>query len=282
MLPIEIIVTPFYAGARCCRVGNGPHRLLNAGLVEALHSSNRDIRIVEVGAVDAFEGEIGRTFEVKRRVASAVSVAVGYGRFPLVLAGNCNASVGVHAGLNGPDIGVVWFDAHPDFNTPDEVTDGYFDGMGVATLVGQCWHKLAASIPGHRPLDLTRFVYCGIRDFEPGQREKVAAHGMRAVYGGSGKPVGFADALGSCLELFPSKALVHLDLDCLDTSVGHANSYTAPGGLGVAELSDCLTRVTDRTMPVAMTIASFNPDCPGSDTIAVAGVEAARIIAQAV
>lgn len=110
-------------------------------------------------SVDAFEGEIGRTFEVKHRVASAVSDAVGNERFPLVLAGNCNTSVGVHAGLNEPEVGVVWFDAHPDFNTPDEVTGGYFDAMGVATLAGQCWHKLAASIPGHRPLDLTRLVY---------------------------------------------------------------------------------------------------------------------------
>jgi len=185
-----------------------------------------------------------------------------------------------NAGLNDPELGVVWFDAHPDFNTPDELTGGYFDGMGVATLAGQCWHKLAASISGHRPLDLSRFVYCGIRDFEPGQREKVEAYGVRAIYGGSDsdKHGDYADALDSCLVDFPAHALVHIDLDCLDTSVGHANSYAASGGLSSAELNACLRRVADRTSPVAMTIASFDPACPGSDAIAAAGVEAARTI----
>ncbi len=280
MRPIEIIVAPFHAGARCCRVGNGPHRLLGAGLVEVLRGRDRDVTVVEIGSVDAFEGEIGRSFEVKRRVALAVAAATGGGRFPLVLAGNCNASVGVHAGLGDPEIGIAWFDAHPDFNTPDDMAGGYFDGMGVATLAGQCWHKLAASVPGHHPLNLDRLVYCGIRDFEPGQREKVEAHGIRAVYGGSDKPENVAEALASRLHTFPAKALIHVDLDCLDTLVGHANSFAAPGGLDAAELHACVRRVAERTVPVAMTIASFDPACPGSDAIAAAGVEAARIVAQ--
>ncbi|SFK57820.1 arginase [Sphingomonas sp. NFR04] len=282
MSPIDVILAPFHAGTQRRRVGNGPDRLLETGLVNRLRCNGRDVRIVELGSVDAFEGEIGRTFEVKRRVASAVAAAVGNGRFPLVLAGNCNTSVGVHAGLGDQDIGVVWFDAHPDFNTPDEMASGYFDGMGVATLAGQCWHKLAASIASYAPLQLSRLVYCGIRDFEPGQREKVEAHGIRAVYGGSRKPDDYADALGFCLNSFPPKALVHLDLDCLDTSVGHANGYAVPGGLSATDLNACLIRLVGQTSPVAMTIASFDPDYPGSDAIAAAGVDAAWIVASAI
>ena len=64
--------------------------------------------------------------------------------------------------------------------------------------------------------------------------------------------------------------------------MGHASSYAAPGGLSVAELNACLLRVAGRTSPAAMTIASLDPDCPGSDAIAAAGVKAARIVAQAV
>ena len=75
-------------------------------------------------------------------------------------------------------------DAHPDFDTPDEAVSGYFDGMGVATLAGQCWRTLAASVPGHRPLDLAKLAYCAIRDFDPGQREKVEAHHISVVYSG--------------------------------------------------------------------------------------------------
>jgi arginase len=176
----------------------------------------------------------------------------------------------------------VWFDAHPDFDTPDEAAGGYFDGMGVATLAGRCWHRLAGTIPGFRPLDLSQLAYCGIRDFEPGQREKVEAHGIRAVYGSSATRVNFADQLDNALAEFPTRALIHLDLDCLDTSVGHANEYAAPGGLCRDDLAACMQRVAANTKPVAMTIASFNPDLAGAAAIAEAGMTEAEIIARAV
>lgn len=151
---VTIIVAAFHAGAYRERVRNGPHYLLNNQLVEHLMDEgivDQDIEVLEIGRVDSFEGEFGRSFEVKRRIAEAVKNAIEHNRFPLVLAGNCNATVGVNAGLPDQPTDIVWFDAHPDFNTLDEVTGGYFDGMGVATLVGQAWKSLARSIPGFRP-----------------------------------------------------------------------------------------------------------------------------------
>lgn len=286
MTSVTVVVAPFHAGARCRRVGKGPHRLLEAGLLEALQTACADASVVEIEPVDAFEGEIGRSFEVMRRLARAVAAAVAAGRFPLVLAGNCNASVGTYTGLDDPDAGIVWFDAHPDFDTPDEAMSGYFDGMGVATLAGQCWRRLAATVPGFRPLDLSRLAYCGIRDFEPGQREKVEAHGVRAVYGGASseevRRLDFAGDLDAVLASLPARrALVHLDLDCLDTDVGQANEYAAPGGLSAEDLDACMARVAARVLPAAMTIASFNPDLPGSEGIAAAGVKAAQAIVAA-
>jgi arginase len=282
MRHIEIIVAPFHAGAHCCRVGKGPHRLLDAGLIDTLCATGAAAEVVEITPVDAFEGEIGRSFEVKRRVATAVSAALAAGRFPLVLAGNCNASVGTYAGLGDPEVGVVWFDAHADFDTPDERLSGYFDGMGVATLAGQCWRRLSATIPGYRPIELSRFVYCGIRDFEPGQREKVEAYGLRAVHGSTDAPVDFVGSLDAILAGFAAeRVLVHLDLDCLDISVGRANEYAAPGGLSAAHLVGCMERLAAHTTPAAMTIASFNPDLEGSDAIAAAGVRAAEVIVRA-
>ena len=72
-------------------------------------------------------------------------------RFPLVLAGNCNAAVGVVAGL-GPGAAVLWCDAHADFNTPETTTGGFLDGMGLATVTGRCWTSMAARVPGFVPV----------------------------------------------------------------------------------------------------------------------------------
>ena len=282
MSTVAVIVAPFHAGARCCRVGNGPRRLLDDGLIEALRATGAETSLVEIERVDKFEGEIGRSFEIKRRIATAVATAVDTRHFPLVLAGNCNASVGAYAGLGDPDAGILWFDAHPDFDTPDETMSGYFDGMGVATLAGQCWRALASTIPGFRSIDLSLLTYCGIRDFEPGQREKVEAHNIRAVYGSTDRRVDYARELGAELERNPKQsAHVHLDLDCLDTTVGFANEYAAPGGLSAGALAECMKLVAGATVPLGMTIASYNPDLAGSSAIAAAGICAAQIITTA-
>ena len=279
---VSVIVAPFHAGVWCCRVGNGPGRLLDDGLIEALQATGIETTLVELGPVDTFEGEIGRSFEVKRRVAAAVAAAVAAGRFPLVLAGNCNASVGAYAGLGDANAGILWFDAHADFDTPDETMSGYFDGMGVATLAGQCWRGLASTVPGFRQLDLSKITYCGIRDFGPGQREKIEAHDMDAIYGSADWRVDFAGELRAVLEANPRRsALIHLDLDCLDTSVGLANEYASPGGLSADGLAECMKLVAHVTVPVGMTIASFNPDLAGSGAIAAAGIRAAQIITAA-
>ena len=251
-------------------------------MVQGLRQAGADVRVMEIGPVEDAEAEIGRSFEVMRRVAIDVAATVRSRRFPLVLAGNCNASLGTCAGVDDRSAGLVWFDAHPDFSTPDEATGGYFDGMGVATLAGQCWHRLAATVPGFRPLALSRLVYCGIRDFEPGQPEKVELHGIRAVYGSTGGELNFADPLENELTAVPGRLLVHLDLDRLDISVGQANEYAAPGGLSADDLVAFMVRVGARAEPVALTIASFNPDLPGSDAIASAGIRAARTIIQTI
>ena len=68
--------------------------------------------------------------------------ATASGRFPLVLSDNCNATVRVITGLTGAspkeeeEVGLIWFDGHADFNTPETTTSGFLDSMGLATAVG--------------------------------------------------------------------------------------------------------------------------------------------------
>jgi arginase len=283
MAEVRIITAPFHAGAHNERVGAGPTRLLDDGLEAALRGAGFATALVAVPPVDAFEGEIGRTFEVKRRIAAAVAAARNAGAFPLVLAGNCNASVGVWAGLGDKDAGLIWFDAHPDFDTPDEHRSGYLDGMGVATLAGQCWRNLTATIPGFQPFDTRRMVYCGIRDFESGQREKVEAHGISAVAGALDRDTDYVAGLERALgDLRFDRAMIHLDVDCLDTSVGIANEYAAPGGLVSDELLACVDRACAAARPLSLTIASFNPHLEGSARISAVAIQSAiRVCAAA-
>lgn len=278
---VRFIVVPYHVGIANERVGKGPARLLKDGIEAAVAAAGAVTEVLTIAPVSGFEGEIGRSFELKRRVSQAVSDATGSGLFPIVLAGNCNTTVGVHAGLRDREAGLVWFDAHADFDTPDEHTSGYFDGMGVATLAGRCWRKLAATIPGFEPIATDKILYCGIRDFEPGQEECVRRHGISSVFGSTNGPTDYAKALRAKLgQISFRRAVVHLDLDCLDTSVGRANEYAAPGGLSADELVECVDEICCRIQPRALTIASFDPDLKGAERISEAATSAALAVVQ--
>lgn len=279
---IRIIAVPYHAGEANLRVGAGPTRLLDDGLERVLAGAGHRTSRRTIGPVGEYEGEIGKSFELMRRVSTEVAQARRDGAFPLVLAGNCNIEVGTWSGLGEDEAGLAWFDAHPDFDTPDEHRSGYFDGMGVATLAGQCWRNMAATVAGFRPFDVHKLVYCGIRDFSPGQREKVEASGARAVIGSKEDGADYLGGLERALQALPfEEALFHLDVDCLDTSVGIANEYAAPGGLDVGELHACLERASAAARPRSLTIASFNPFLEGSERISAAAIQAAEIVVAA-
>ena len=92
---------------------------------------------MEVEATGESWNEVGASMEVVAALRDAVREIVAAGDFPLVLGGVCSSSLGVLAGLGSPpDLGVVWFDAHGDFNTPETTPTGFFDGMPLAMLTG--------------------------------------------------------------------------------------------------------------------------------------------------
>jgi arginase len=68
-----------------------------------------------------------------------------------VLSGNCNtAAIGAIAGAGPEDLGIVWFDAHGEFNTPETTTTGFIDGMGLAIAVGAAGGRWQRACPGSR------------------------------------------------------------------------------------------------------------------------------------
>lgn len=278
---VTLILVPYHTGIANARVGAGPKRLLSNGLVERIQATGRSLRIQAIEPVDEFEGEIGRSFELLRRVATAVKEATESGSFPIVLAGNCNTTNGVAAGLSSAgkdDFDVAWFDAHADFDTPDEALSGYFDGMGVSMLIGESWKALMATIPGFEPIPLSRITLCGVRDVSEAQRAKLDRRRCKVVYGKTDTAVDYAEQLRGQSQTgnddVGGACLVHLDLDVLDTSVGYANDYAAPGGLSKDQLMQCLDVITSVRRPVALTVASFDPACQGSESIADVGVQA--------
>ncbi|KAG9943725.1 putative arginase, partial [Aureobasidium melanogenum] len=272
---ITIIFSPYHTGIRDHRVGNGPHRIRKLGIVQELESLGVKIHFQELSRVDEFEGEIGRSFELIRRTSTAVAEAVAKNTFPLVLSGNCMASVGVACGLQLPDLGYVYFDAHDDLDSPDVHENGYLDAMGLSMLRGESWKTLMKTVPHFKPRTYEKFLYCGLRDQSHVQRQRVIDAGMDAIFGNIEHKVDYAAELEKRLEARSySPALVHLDLDVLDESYGKVNDYPSPGGIFEDELITCMKLTPQKTTPKSLTVCSFDPEAGDGDKIAKIAIHA--------
>ncbi|KAJ5113838.1 arginase [Penicillium angulare] len=273
---VTIIFSPYHVGIRDHRVGNGPNRIRELGVVRALEKLSLEVKFVELDRVDEFEGEIGRSFELLRRISKAVTEAVNNNTFPLTLSGNCMASAGVACGLQMKDLNFIYFDAHDDLDSPDVNENGYLDAMGLSMLRGESWKTLTKTVPGFQPLDYNgRFLYCGLRDQSDVQRQRVIDAGMDSIWGETDRKVDYVAELKSRLEAKSySPALVHLDLDVLDESYGKVNDYPSPGGLFESELVTCMDLVPKKSTPKSLTICSFDPNAGDGDKIAQIAIRA--------
>ena len=263
-------------------MGAGPGHLWNNGLPRVLRSENRaSLTFVDVVAETDPPAEVAVAFELDRLVSEQVWEAVAGGEFPLVLSGNCNTCVGTISGAGPRDLGVVWFDAHGEFNTPETTTSGFLDGMGLAIAVGRCWKAMAAGVPGFRPLPEDSVVMAGVRDTDPAERERLGAAGV-AVVGADAIGERGSRALAEALDDLRTRVgrvYVHLDLDVLDPNqVGRANGYAPEGGLTAGDLETALGMVRERFSVAASGIASYDPSFDAGGRVLATALACAEIL----
>ena len=272
---IRILAVPYDSGLRNVRMGRGPGHLLERGLVARLWDGGHDVVVETIEVADAPPAEIRTAFDVNRVLATAAREAVASGALPLVLAGNCNTAVGTLAGLDGPDVGVVWFDAHGDFNTPETTISGFLDGMALAIATGRCWTELARGVPGFRPVPPDRVLLVGARDLDGAERAALERSGIALVSAEAVRAHGASAALEAPLQRITGQTrrlYVHLDLDVLDASEATANQFAAPGGLSAAELASAVRFLACQATIVAAAMTAYDPSRDTDDRALEAGL----------
>jgi arginase len=249
---ISLIKVPYHLGREGVGMGAGPDHLVASGALETLSRAGHDVEVVRVVRRNGETNEVGASFEVVRRVADAVTEAIAHDAFPLVLSGNCMSSIGIVAGL-GRDVGVVWLDAHPDFNTPDGSLSGFADGMGLSILTGTGWQALRETIPGYRSVAEPNVVLIGIRDISPPERERL--HGSEVELPAYAEVEDALDRLRGRVE----DVYLHLDLDVLDPSEGRANEYAVPDGLQRTDVERIVAAVGERFTLRGAAVTAYDP-----------------------
>lgn len=267
-MKLRIVEVPYRYDERHDGLGRGPRALLDAGLVDRLRETpvgTPDVVTAELPESERVDGPVAVNIG---RLGANVGALVGEGHDRdervLVLAGDDTAAVGVVSGLQqsrgaAHRIGVVWFDAHGDFNTPETSVSNILAGMPLAILAGLAgplWREaamLAATIP------TDRIVVAGIRELDDAEEQLLTSTDVRllrqedALAGTT-----FADVVAKLADRVDD-LYVHIDLDVLDPSLVPSSSTPSPRGMSLQQLEGLLD-VTFTTGKVAvLAVAGLNP-----------------------
>ena len=281
MTALRLITWPYHAGLADVSMGLGASALVaDEELRAGLAAAGLDVRAETIPPVDESQPEVARIFELDRRLARRVAAACARGAFPLVLGGNCCSCLGTTAGAGADGLGVVWFDAHADFDTTDDNLSGFTDVLGLAILTGTGWRALRETIPGFATVPEDRVVLAAVRDLEPYQRARLETSAVRTVPGAmdAGALAAELDALAATV----TRVYLHVDLDALDAGVGHANPYAAPGGPSLDALLAGIDGVFDRFEVAAAALTAYDPRVDGGGGIATAARRIAALVARRV
>jgi arginase len=276
---IQLLAVPYDSGHRGARMGAGPEALLRSGLEQILRDDGHTVhtKLAEL-AEDSWRAEIQTAFELMRMLSVAVGEAVGAGKFPIILAGNCNTAVGTIAGLGAGATGIVWFDAHADFNTPDTTRSGFLDGTAVATITGRCWRQLAFGVPGFEPIPDNRICLIGTRDVDTLEEELLDASNVEVV-----APRALKSDLPRALQSIGEhveQIYVHLDLDVLDTGVAAANHFAVVGGLTVDDIEYALATIAHHFRIAGITLSAYDPSADSDGAAARAAIRLLSVAAR--
>lgn len=272
---IQIIQIPYDSGHQGLRTGRGPEHFLRHGIDQVLRNSGHQVDSYRIESKASLTTEIGTAFELNRLLAGQVSSAIRNKMFPVVLAGNCNSCLGTLAGIGQDPIGIVWFDAHGDFNTPETTLSGFFDGMGLAVATGRCWRTLTGTIPGFRPISEANVVHIGARDLDP-EEERLLQQSEIEVIRPSESIRKVVEAAFDKLRDKVAGLYLHVDIDVLDTGEALPNRLAVPGGLSVELVEEFVAMIKERFELCAGAITSFEPDYDKDNKVLDAGIRIAK------
>lgn len=281
-MSVCVITVPSMAGDDRHPSSTGPRRFVEAGLIDMLAAAGLQVSVARAEAKGAFRDTASTSAAVNRRVADCVRQAMAAGQFPLVIAGSCVASHGVLAGFDHGRCGAIWIDAHPDFNTPDTTHSGYFPGMSLAVLTGDCYADYWAQIGDNRPLADDSVLLLGVRDFSPAaERTRLAHSRIDIIEWRDGQPQ--RDIRGALDRLAQrvSEVYLHIDLDGFAPEVAPATAdVPVPGGLSLDQAEAIITAASARFTIRAATFATFTPERDSDDRTLRLGMRVLALIAQ--
>jgi arginase len=274
MRDIAIIGAPVDLGAGRRGVDMGPSAIRYAGLKERLAELGhrvRDLGNIAVPVAEQIElparGEKLRYLkplvEINRALARQVAAVVAEGGFPLVLGGDHSLAIGSVGGLaQGRRIGMIWVDAHTDFNTAETTPTGNIHGMSVAALTGRGHPALTTLMASGTVLRDEDVAMVGIRDVDSLERGALRESGIHVFTMHDVDRRGLATVMEEAIARVSAGTdgfHVSFDMDALDPSEAPGVGTPVLGGIFYREAHLAMELVSESGRLIGLDLVEVNP-----------------------
>ena len=289
-MQIDIIGVPIDLGADRRGVDMGPSAIRYAHLHQNLKDlgyilddqGNIEVPIQEMCQItDPRLKYLDCIVPMGRRIAGAVATSLQAGHFPLVLGGDHSLSVGsIRGAARHRKLGVIWVDAHADFNTAETTPSGNIHGMPLAALCGLGDARLVSLWEETPPvIDPKRVAIIGARDLDPGEKRNLREAGVMVQSMEQIDRIGMLAALEKAIERVRREAdgiYLSFDMDALDPR--HAPGVGTPvnGGLTFREAHLACEVLAETGTLIGMDMVEVNPILDVQNQTAIHAVEFIR------
>jgi arginase len=201
---------------------------------------------------------------------------------PVILGGDHSIAIGTLAGVakyyfgHKQSVGLIWFDAHADFNTPDTSPTGNVHGMPLAALVGIGPGELTGLgevCPKVKPQNA---VLVGVRDIDKKEKELLAASAVRVFTMRDIDERGMRSVVEEAIRIASQHTAgfaVSWDMDFLDPSYAPGVGTPVKGGVSYREAHLAMEMIADSDKLVSLELVEVNPVLDHMNTTAILGVE---------
>lgn len=274
---VRIIGVPMDLGASRRGVDMGPYAVRVAGLksrLETLGYEVDDDGNVPVKSVEQMEmGDPTCRFlpaiaGVCNELSEWVEEAADDGAIPITIGGDHSIAIGSLAGIaksfrkRGQELGLIWFDAHADFNTPATTVSGNIHGMPLAATMGLGAPELVnvgGFTPKFRP---DKVIHIGGRDFEVGERRLLREAGIHVYTMREVDERGLANIMREALVILKAGTagiVASIDMDGFDPSFTPGVGTPVNGGLSYREAHLAMELLADTGRLVHIDVVEINP-----------------------
>ena len=285
---IGIIGVPQDLGASRRGVDMGPSSIRIGGLRQSLEHLGYDVHDYgnvkchdfeeTIRANDEFgndpklrylEHVVETAYLVKDRMATLIDDQC----FPLVLGGDHSISIGTMSGLQKMThgkTGVIWVDAHADFNIPQTTISGNIHGMPFAVHTNRGDSRLTSIGPSPNLIE-NKSVLIGVRDIDPLEGETLKNSQVNVFTMSDIDEMGFAVVARKAIELATKDVdylHVSFDIDALDPKEAPGTGTPVAGGLTYREAHLLMELVYKSQKLTSMEMVEVNPTLDYKNTTA--------------